>query len=337
MNKKFLKTIACAAAAAMLAGTLGGCGQDGGTAPAGGTGTDDTGASTASGDKKVVGVILNHTQDVFMKNMERGVKEAAEQHPELDVKIVESGQDPTKQLSQVEQFISEGVDIIVLNPTNQEASATAIDSAVQADVPIMTFNTMSTEEAQAKCVTYVGSDAVESGRIQARYVADEVLKGKGKVAYMDALIGHQAQIDRKAGWDEVMANYPEIEIVLEGAADFVTDKGMELTENWLQSGTAFDIIVCQGADMAYGACLALQDAGKLGEIPVSSIDITNETAELLKTGEICNLVFQDAIGQGEGAVETAAKILAGEKVESYIDIPYELVTKDNVGDYDGRY
>ena len=335
MNKKFLKTVACAAAAAMLTGMLGGCGQGdaAGTAPENG----GAGASAPAGDKKVVGVILNHTQDVFMKNMERGVKEAAEQHPELEVKLVESGQDPTKQLSQVEQFVSEGVDIIVLNPTNQEASATAIDAAVEAGIPIMTFNTMSTEAAQAKCVTYVGSDAVESGRIQARYVADEVLKGEGKVAYMDALIGHQAQIDRKAGWDEIMKDYPGIEVVLEGAADFVTDKGMELTENWLQSGTEFDIIVSQGADMAYGARLALQDAGKLGEIKVSSIDITNETAELLKTGDIANLVFQDAIGQGAGAVDTAAKILAGEQVESYIDIPYELVTADNVSEYDGRY
>ena len=324
----FKKVIAMTAAIALVTTLSTGCGGNA-------AGGDD--ANGGQPEKKVVGVILNHTQDIFMKNIEKGVKEAAAKHPDLEVKIVESGQDPTKQLSQVEQFISEGVDLIALNPTNQEASATAIDSAVSAGIPILTFNTTSTPEAQAKCVSYVGSDATESGRIQARYVAEEVLKGKGTVAYMNALMGHQAQIDRLKGYQEVMKDYPDIKVVLEGAADFVTDKGMKLTENWLQSGTQFDIIVCQGADMAYGACLALQDAGKLDQIKVSGIDITEDTVKLLKEGAISNLVFQDAMGQGAGAVDTAAKVLNGEKVDAVIDIPYQLVTVDNVDEFAGRY
>lgn len=330
--KQWKKLVAGLTAVTMVCGLLAGCTDSAEVTPNEG----DTNVAADSGSKQVIGVILNHTQDIFMKNVERGVKQAADANTDYEIKLVESGQDPTKQLSQVEQFISEQVDIIVLNPTNQEASASAIDAAVEAGIPIMTVNTTSTEAAQAKCVTYVGSDAIESGRIQARYVA-ELLGGKGRVAYMDAIIGHQAQIDRRAGWDEIMADYPDIEIVLDGAGNFVQADAMELTENWLQSGQEFDIVVCQGVDMACGAVLALEDAGLAGQIPVSGIDISEDGATYLENGSICNLVFQDAIGQGEQGVVTAIKILKGESVDPYIDIPYELVTTENVGDYAGRY
>lgn len=293
--------------------------------------------TNSSGDKKLIGVTLNHTQDVFMKNLESGVLEAAKAHPEIEVKCVECGQDPAVQLSQVEQFIAEGVDMIVLNPANQEASADAIAEAVDAGIPILTVNTTSTEEAQAKCLTYVGSDAKESGRIQGKYIAEEILKGKGKVAYIMGAMGHQAQIDRRDGTLEIFEEYPDIEIVLEGTGNWNTEDSMALAENWLNSGEDFKVIACQGADMAFGALLALEDAGKDGDIAVSGIDINADTAEALKAGLIANLVFQDAIGQGKGAIEAALEALNGATLDSYIDIPYELVTKDNVDDYTGRY
>jgi inositol transport system substrate-binding protein len=284
-----------------------------------------------------IGVILNHTQDVFMKNLETGFLNEVANYPELEMKLVESDSDPSRQLSQVEQFISEKVDIIVLNPVNLESSAAAVEAAVEAGIPIFTVNTMTTPDAQAKCLTYVGSDATESGRIQGRYVAQNILNGSGKVAYMNATMGHQAQIDRFTGTMEIFKNYPSIEVVLEGSADWRVDKAVTLTENWLQSGKEIDVIVCQGADMALGAVLALKDAGKAGQIKVSGIDISNETARELLAGNISNLVFQDAMGQGETAVKTALAILRGEKADAFVDIPYELVTRENVSDYDGRY
>lgn len=299
---------------------------------------DDSTTPAAAGESYTIGVILNHTQDVFMKNLESGFLDEAAKYPEVEMKLVESNMDPATQLSQVEQMVSENVDVIVLNPANQESSATAVDAAADAAIPIFTVNTMTTPEAQAKCLTYVGSDAVESGRIQGRYVAEEILKGSGKVAYMNATMGHEAQINRYDGTMEIFADYPDIEVVLEGAADWSTDKALSLTENWLQSGVEFDVIVCQGADMAQGAVLALKDAGKAaGEVPVSGIDISEETAKELRDGYIANLVFQDARGQGEEGVRTALAIAKGESVASAIDIPYELVTTANVSDYDGRY
>jgi inositol transport system substrate-binding protein len=296
-------------------------------------------AADAGADKiYTVGVILNHTQDVFMKNLESGFIDEAAKHPEVNLKLVESNMDPVIQLSQVEQMVSEKVDVIVLNPANQESSATAVDAAVDAGIPIFTVNTMTTPEAQVKCLTYVGSDAVESGRIQARHVAEKILNGRGKVAYINATMGHEAQINRREGTIEIFADYPDIEIVLEGSAEWRTDKALALTENWLQSGAEFDVIVCQGADMAQGAVLALKDAGKrAGEIPVSGIDISDETAKELREGYISSLIFQDAKGQGEAGIRTALAIAKGETVDAVIDIPYELVTADNVSDYDGRY
>jgi inositol transport system substrate-binding protein len=298
---------------------------------------DSPDKSTAGNETYTIGVILNHTQDVFMKNLESGFIAEAAKYPELEMKLVESGMDPAKQLSQVEQLISEKVDVIVLNPANQESSATAVEAAMDANIPIFTVNTMTTPAAQSLCLTYVGSDATESGRIQGRYVAQSILKGSGKVAYMNATMGHQAQIDRYNGTMEIFKDYPGIEIVLEGSADWRTDKAVTLTENWLQSDREIDVIVCQGADMALGAVLALKDAGKNAEIQVSGIDISGETAKELLAGNIANLVFQDAKGQGEAAVRAALTIAKGGTVDLITDIPYELVTKDNCSDYDGRY
>ena len=347
-SKKLMRAIALAMCVTLGMASMAACGKK--DAPKEEAATEDTevkedaaadedaAGSTSDEEKKVIGVTLNHTQDVFMKNLESGVLAAAEEHPEVEVKCVECGQDPSVQLSQVEQFIAEGVDVIVLNPANQESSAEAVLAAVEAGVPIMTVNTTTTEEAQKECLTYVGSDAKESGRIQGEYVAEKILGGKGgKVAYMNATMGHQAQIDRREGTMEVWENHPDIEIVLEGSGEWTTEAAMALTENWLNSGEEFDVIVCQGADMAYGALLALEDAGKAGEIAVSGIDITEDTAEALRDGTIANLVFQDAIGQGRGGVEAAIDFLNGKTLESYIDIPYELVIVDNVDDYNGKY
>jgi inositol transport system substrate-binding protein len=299
--------------------------------------SSNTGDTGAIAKKYKIGVVLNHNQDVFMKNLESGFIDEAAKYPELEMKLLESGMDPVRQLSQVEQLISEKVNIIVLNPANQESSATAVEAAIDANIPIFTVNTMTTPEAQAKCLTYVGSDATESGRIQGRYVAETILKGSGKVAYMNASMGHQAQIDRYIGTMEIFDKYPNIEVVLEGSGEWRTDRAVALTENWLQSGRQFDVIVCQGADMAFGAVLALKDTGKNGQIKVSGIDISNESAKELLAGNISNLVFQDAKGQGEAGIKTALRILRDEKVSTSIDIPYELITAENCSNYDGRY
>lgn len=332
--KKVLVLTMCVAMGAALTA----CGSSGGTKESSAGTKENSGGAAESGDKKVIGVTINHTQDVFMKNLESGVLSAAEDYADkYEVKCVEAGQDPAEQLSQVEQFVAEGVDCIVINPVNQESSSTAIEEAVAAGIPVMTVNTMSTDEAQAECFTYVGSDAITSGEIQGQYVAEHILNGAGKVAYITGVEGSQATIDRRAGWDNVMKDYPEIEIVLEGTGNYVQADAMELVENWLQTGEEIDCIVCQGADMAVGALLALEDAGKVGEIAISGIDMSEDIAAAIKDGTIANSVFQDAIGQGYGAVEYAAKYLEGEKLESIIDIPYELVTADNVDDYEGRY
>ena len=293
--------------------------------------------TTASGKKVVIGVALNMIADQFMTALDKGLKEEAAKYPNLEMRVVESGSNAATQLSQVEQFIADKVDLICLNPTDKKASVACVDAAVAAGIPIYTCNNKTDAAAQAKCITYVGSDAVESGVIQAKYVAETVLKGKGNVAIIQGVMGQDAQIGRYDGAMSVFKNFPDIKVVAAEPGDWDRSKSMVLMENWIKAKKPIDLVMCQTCEEAIGALLAIQDAGLEGKILVSSIDATPDALPLMEQGKFTNLVFQNARGQGVGAIATGMRILNGEKVDKETIIPYELVTMDNVKEYYAKW
>ena len=104
--------------------------------------------------------------------------------------------------------------------------------------------------------------------------------------------------------------------------------------NWLVAGTQIDAVVANNDEMAIGAILALQQAGKdPKKVVVAGIDATADALAEMEKGNLDVTVFQDAKGQGTGSVETAVKLIKGEKVESFVWIPFELVTAENYKEY----
>ena len=130
-----------------------------------------------------------------------------------------------------------------------------------------------------------------------------------------------------------MANYPDIKIVAEQTANWDRAEAMTLMENWLQMGDQIDGVVAQNDEMAIGALKAIQAAGMEDSIKVVGIDAIADALALVESEEMIGTVYQDAVGQGAGAVEAAVKAVKGEAVEKETLIPYVLITKENVAEW----
>lgn len=281
------------------------------------------------GKQIVIGTSLLDFKNEFIMNLRDAMEERAEK---LGVKLIMSdGQNSAeKQISQIENFIAKKVDVIIINPTSFDNCKSAVEAANKANIPILTVNTLVAN--QDKCATFVGSDAVESGMLQMEYAA-RLLSGKGNIVILHGQNGHDAEIGRRKGSQDILDKYKDIKVLYEQSGNWTRVEGMAIMENLLESDKQIDAVLSQNDEMALGAIKALEDAGKLNKTLVFGIDAIPEALEAMEDGKMAGTVFQDATGQGAGAVDAAVRIARGGEVEAKIFIPYVLVTKENLNDY----
>jgi len=274
-----------------------------------------------------IGVSFQNMQNEFIIYMSDALRAKAKT---LGVALVESdGQGKAEnQVSAVENFIAQKVDAIVLNPYDKEGCAPAVEKAVAANIPIVVVNAQVVNLDKANA--YVGSDDIDAGKIEMQHIAD-LIKGKGNVAIIHGPNGNSAEVQRTQGNMEILKKYPEIKVVFEQTANWDRAQALSLMENWLQTGKQIDAVVAQNDEMALGASRAIQAAKK--NIPVIGIDAIPDALKGVKDGKLVATVFQDARGQGAGAIEVAAKLARGESVPKTTFIPFQLVTKDNLAQF----
>jgi len=303
--------------AALLAMTFTGCGQK-----------PDQNATPAK-HRITLGVSYQNLQNEFVINIQDAMRAEAKK---LDVDLVESdGQGKAEnQISQIENFIARDVDAIILNPYDKEGSAHAVDLAVQAHKPIVVVNAIVSNLEKANA--YVGSEDAEAGRIAAQRIMD-VLQGKGSIAVIHGPNGHSAEVQRSDGIRQVLAKYPNAEIVLEQTANWDRAQALNLMENWLASGRKIDAVIAQNDEMALGAYKAIETAGKQKEIVVIGIDAIPDALKAVGDGKLTGTVFQDARGQGSVAVDLATQLAEGKSVNHDNYLPFQLVTKENLTNF----
>ncbi|CAH0346505.1 sugar ABC transporter substrate-binding protein [Bacillus sp. CECT 9360] len=315
MNKKLISFLMLFV---LLAGILAGCGSD---------------SSSGGKDTIVIGAAMPVFDDKWLSYLYDGIKEYDKEHDDVEVNMVDAKNDSGKQISQVETFISQGVDAVIINPVDTDAVLPMVDLANEAEIPVIVVNRMPDKKTMKKIYAFVGSESLEAGTIQMEKVA-ELIGGKGNIGIMNGTLGQEAVVKRTEGNKEVVKKNPDIKIVREATADWQRSQGITLMENWIQSGEQFDAIVANNDEMAIGAIMALEESGKRGDIIVAGIDGTLDALQYVKEGKLDVSAFQDAYGQGKGSIETAIKAVKGEKVEEkFINIPFELITKDNVDEY----
>lgn len=280
------------------------------------------------GKKLVVGVTMLSMQNEFIVNVnDEMVKKAEEAGIELIT--VDAERSALKQVEQVESFIAQKVDAIIMNPCEVEASSPAVTKALAAKIPIINVNS----ETSAKPSAFVGSDDVESARIAMKYIAER-LGGKGNVVMMDGYMGQAAQLKREQGAREILKQYPNIKLLANQTGEWDRAKAMSLMENWIQSfGPQINAVFAHNDEMGLGAVKALTDAGMKDKVIVVSIDAIPDALQAVKKGTLDATVFQNAEQQGSKAIDTAIKAAKGQPYEKQTLVPFQLVTKDNLSKF----
>ena len=286
-------------------------------------------AADAAGEPIKIGVSMLF-DDLWLTTLRDAMQAYADAQEGVELVMVDSKEDVATQLSQVENFVAQQMDAIILIAANTDATDPMTKLATDAGIPLVYVNRKPANLPEG--VVYVGSDSIVAGRLQMEWIAEQ-LGGKGNIVIMNGNLAQEAAQMRTAGVKEVAANFPDIKIIKEDTGNWSRDQGLALMENWLSTGDEINAVASNNDEMAIGAISAIDAAGKLGQIIVGGVDASPDALAEMDKERLNVTVFQNAAGQGEGGVKAAIALARGETVEQITWIDYELVTPENYKDY----
>ena len=265
----------------------------------------------------------------YTAKLSEAIVEYAKTKPGVKLVMVDAQSDVQKQFSQVENFVAQKVDAIILNPCELEASTPAVDYVKAAKIPLVLVNQVTKSAGDS----YIGSNDFEAGRIAMEAIAKK-LNGQGGVLMIHGIMGTSAQLQREAGAREVFAKYPGLKLIDQQTASWDRAKAMALTENWSQAHKGkFQAVFAHNDEMAMGALLALERAGIKKDVTVIGIDAIAQALTAVKEGRLDATVFQDAVGQGRGSVDAALLLARKQPCPKENLIPFQLVTLENLSSF----
>ncbi|CDF94380.1 MULTISPECIES: sugar ABC transporter substrate-binding protein [unclassified Pseudomonas] len=281
-----------------------------------------------------IGVSMSQFDDTWLTYLRESMDKKAKSMPDgVSLQFEDARSDVVKQLSQVESFISQKVDAIIVNPVDTAATQRITKSAVAAGIPLVYVNRRPDDLKLPAGVVTVASDDLEAGRMQMQYLADK-MGGKGDIVILLGDLANNSTTNRTKGVKEVLAKYPNIKIEQEQTGTWSRDKGMTLVNDWLTQGREFNAVVANNDEMAIGASMALKGAGKeKGSVLIAGVDGTPDGLNAVKKGDMAVSVFQDAKGQADGSIDTAVKMIKKQPVEQAVWVPYRLITPENVDQF----
>ncbi|MCO8311674.1 sugar ABC transporter substrate-binding protein [Pseudomonas mandelii] len=287
-------------------------------------------SGAALADMKI-GVSMSQFDDTWLTYLRESMDTKAKSYPDgVKLQFEDARSDVVRQLSQVESFISQNVDAIVVNPVDTAATKKITEAAVKAGIPLVYVNRRPDDLNLPKGVVTVASNDLEAGQMQMQYLAEK-MGGKGDIVILLGDLANNSTTNRTKGVKEVLTKYPNIKIEQEQSGIWSRDKGMTLVNDWLTQGRKFDAVVSNNDEMAIGAAMALQQAGVAkGSVLIAGVDGTPDGLNAVKKGSLLVSVFQDAKGQADGSIDTAVKMARNEPVEPAVWVPYRLITLQNV-------
>ncbi|EKN48304.1 MULTISPECIES: sugar ABC transporter substrate-binding protein [Pseudomonas syringae group] len=283
-----------------------------------------------------IGVSIARVDDNFMTYVRNGLDDAARQE-NVQIQFEDAQGDVVRQLNQVQGFLNQKVDAVIVLPVDTSATASMTRAAVAAKIPLVYVNRHPDERKLPTGVVTVASNDIEAGQLQMRYLAEK-LGGKGTLAIIMGDLAQNATHDRTEGVKQILKDYPNIKVVEQQSAEWQRSKGMDLTSNWLLAGSRFDAIIANNDEMAIGAAMALQQAGKAkGEVAIVGIDGLPDGLAAIKRGMLVASVFQDPKAQAASAMQSAIKMIKGEPVTADVWVPFQLITPENLATFEQRY
>jgi ABC-type sugar transport system substrate-binding protein len=285
-----------------------------------------------------IGVSMANS-DTFLTVLRKGIESAAAAANQ-PVQIEIADDDVAKQLSQIQNFIAAKVDAVIVNAVDTSATAPMTKLANDAGIPIVYVNRQPADVDNLGKGAFVASNEVDSGTLETKE-ACRLLKEAGKteanILIMVGDLANQAAVQRTKDIHDVNAG-PDCGVKLtvldEQTAVWDPVKAQDLMTNWIAAGHKPDAVIANNDNMAIGAINAMKAAGwDMKSVIVGGIDATQEALAYMKAGDLDITVFQDAAGQGGGAVKAAMALAKGEKVDTKVWIPFQLVTPANMGDF----
>lgn len=277
----------------------------------------------ATAEEYTIGVLLSDTSNTFFVTMQTAIEKKA---AELGAKVIilNGANDSAKDVTNMENLLSAGVDIVLYNPVDSDAAAAVAQMAIDKGVHIISLDR---GVNGAPVISHIASDNVYGGRIATEKLI-ELIGGKGVIAEIQGMAGASAANDRHQGFMEaVEAAGGAVEVADSQIGDWDTTKAMGIMENMLTARPDIQAVFCANDNMAIGAVQAVQQAGR-ADIFIIGFDAEQVALDAIEQGTMYGTIQQQPALMGELGVETALKFLGGEPVEAFIGAPVALVTKE---------
>lgn len=272
-------------------------------------------AASAAGEK--IGLVVSTQNNPFFVTLKEGaVKKANELGYELIV--LDSQNDPSKELGNVEDLLVKGVDVLLINPTDSDAVVSSVRAANRSKIPVVTLDRAANG---GKVVSHVASDNVLGGEVAGNYIVEK-LGGKGKVVELEGIPGTTAARDRGEGFNKAIVG--KLDVVAKQAADFDRTKGLTVMENILQAQPEINAVFAHNDEMALGALKAIESSGRKNVIVVG-FDATDDAVAAVKDGKLSATVAQKPAEIGAIGVEVADKIIKKQPVQENVPVALELI------------
>lgn len=245
-----------------------------------------------------------------------------------EVVVCDGNNDAAKQTSDVEDLITQGVDLIVMSPVTADALTPVAKTIMDAGIPLVLLDrTINSEDY----TTFVGGDNRMIGEIVADAIAADLGEEGGNIVEIQGTLGASATIDRHEGFaDRIAEKYPNLKVVQDNTGEYDRAKAMTVMEDFIQTGVEVDAIYCHNDAMAMGAMTALQASGVEG-VKIYGADGTVELMDEIKKETVSGTAFYPT--GSTKAVEVIEKILNGEEVEKKYMVDVPLVTLENIDEY----
>lgn len=245
---------------------------------------------------------------------------------QLNGQFVDAKGDVALQVQQVDDFINQGVDAIILNPVDTQGVLPMINAAKNAGIPLVFVNRKPEVKLPAD-MAYIGSDSAQGGEMQMEALAKK-MNYKGNVAILMGALSNEEARERTRAVEAVIAKYKDMKVVEKQSAKWQRNEAVDVVSGWLLNQRPIDAIAANNDEMAIGAIMALSQA-KNEKILVAGIDGTPDGQQFIKNGKMALTIFQDAKGQANGAVQVTKALLNKQNVQTYNWVPYQLITPEN--------
>jgi inositol transport system substrate-binding protein len=290
---------------------------------------------------QTVAVSMARFDDNFLTVLRNGMVEDAKGMDGVKLQVEDAQNDVAKQLDQINNFVASGVDAIIVNPVDTSATQAMSDAAAAGGIPLVyvnrePVNVDSLPDNQA----FVASDERESGTLETKEMC-RLFKEAGKtdvtVYVIMGELSNQAAQQRTQDILDVIGGPDcgvKVNIIDKQTSNWMRDEAQNLMTNWLSAGKEFDGVIANNDESAIGAIQAIKASGMdVKPLIIGGVDATQDALQAMQAGDLDVTVFQDAAGQGKGALEAALKLAKGEAVDQKVYIPFQLVTPANIGDF----